>query len=330
MMFDEIEKISGGTVGEIKNPEGLKELSSTTAGLKSLTTYIACEGMEDLRKCCGGNGYLLSSGISQLCLNYLWQITAEGDFIILGLATAKSLLNAIGDAIKGVKLKGIQDYLNVVGSEGFDLNKIHPGSYKQQFAKSGVNYLEEMFKFRAIKYCVEVAEDFNEEISNGAQFGDAWNTLANDLIKATYAHCYYVIIKKFIQKVNEVNDQKIRAVLTRLVELFAYSNFLDDNWGDVIVNGDYRDIKKAVTKCLNEIRPDAIGLVDAFDYPDKALKSTIGRYDGNVYEALFESAKNSSLNQTEPFDGYKEYLRPLLNKDLLKRGNKPIQGFGKF
>jgi acyl-CoA oxidase len=38
-------------------------------------------------------------------------------------------------------------------------------------------------------------------------------------------------------------------------------------------------------------------LVDAFDFPDHVLSSAIGRYDGNVYEALFDAAQRSTLNQ---------------------------------
>jgi len=37
---------------------------------------------------------------------------------------------------------------------------------------------------------------------------------------------------------------------------------------------------------LGEIRPDAVALVDAFDFPDNILNSSIGRFDGNIYESL--------------------------------------------
>lgn len=49
----------------------------------------------------------------------------------------------------------------------------------------------------------------------------------------------------------------------------------------------------------SEIRPNAVALVDAFDYPDQILQSCIGRYDGRVYEALYEYAKRSPLNKTD-------------------------------
>lgn len=39
--------------------------------------------------------------------------------------------------------------------------------------------------------------------------------------------------------------------------------------------------------------------MDAFDFKDMTLGSVLGRYDGNVYENLFEWAKKSPLNKTE-------------------------------
>ena len=50
---------------------------------------------------------------------------------------------------------------------------------------------------------------------------------------------------------------------------------------------------------MKELRPNAVTLVDAFDFPDRMLNSCLGRYDGNVYEALYEYAKSSSLNKQE-------------------------------
>ena len=46
-------------------------------------------------------------------------------------------------------------------------------------------------------------------------------------------------------------------------------------------------------------RPEAVALVDAFDISDVDLNSVLGRYDGNVYENLFEMAKKSPMNATQ-------------------------------
>ena len=41
-----------------------------------------------------------------------------------------------------------------------------------------------------------------------------------------------------------------------------------------------RMAKAAVAELLDQLRPDAVALVDAFDFPDRVLASAIGRYDG--------------------------------------------------
>ena len=47
-------------------------------------------------------------------------------------------------------------------------------------------------------------------------------------------------------------------------------------------------------RLLEEIRPHAVRLVDAWRFPDWQLDSSLGRYDGKVYEDMFERA--SELN----------------------------------
>ena len=47
---------------------------------------------------------------------------------------------------------------------------------------------------------------------------------------------------------------------------------------------------QAIDELLTSLRPDVIPLVDALDFPDRVLRSNIGRYDGNVYEALYQDA----------------------------------------
>ncbi|KAF4661735.1 hypothetical protein FOL47_006555 [Perkinsus chesapeaki] len=53
------------------------------AALKGLTSAISADLVEDLRRCCGGNGYLLNSGIARISLDNMWRATAEGDVQVL-------------------------------------------------------------------------------------------------------------------------------------------------------------------------------------------------------------------------------------------------------
>jgi acyl-CoA oxidase len=328
-MIEQLAVLEGKQVGIIKNTELLKEIAATSAGLKSLCTIVATNGIEDCRKCCGGNGYLLNSGIAAMGVDYLWQVTAEGDASILALLTGKHLLKSIGKIFGGTKLQGIMDYLNVISEPEFDLARIKPSPAKTASDYLNLNYLFNIFKYRSIERNLSVAKDFNESVSQGLTFEQAFFENSNEILKATHSHCYYIIIHNFVNKIKEMKNPAISKVLTRLCILYSCCNFLDENWGDVINEDQYRLIRETAYNMMKEIRPDCVGLVDAFDFKDIVLRSDIGRYDGNVYEALFDSAQKSILNQTDPFEGYEEYLKPHTNKELLKRGNKPVLS-GKF
>ena len=51
--------------------------------------------------------------------------------------------------------------------------------------------------------------------------------------------------------------------------------------------------------CSFLFRPDAVALVDAFDFPDAALQSVLGCYDGNAYERIYADSLKCAKNQTE-------------------------------
>ena len=54
----------GSVVGTLNTDKGLKELAAVSAGLKAHNTLLCLDGVEALRKTCGGNGYLLHSAIA--------------------------------------------------------------------------------------------------------------------------------------------------------------------------------------------------------------------------------------------------------------------------
>jgi acyl-CoA oxidase len=329
-MLDQLKEYDSNQL-TLKNTDGLKELAIASAGMKSLCSFVATLGIEDLRKCCGGNGYLLHSGIAALSCDYLWQVTAEGDFIILSLLTAGFLLKSVGKAFTGHKLKGIVDYFNVISEPEFDLEKIHPGNADKYTAYLEVDRLDKLFKYRALSKNINVAMAFNElTIEKGLKFEEAWNQLSNELLSAAYSHSYYLILNNFLKKLSDAPNNKVGNALKRLYCLFACTNILDDNWGDMIDGPQFKLVRQAAYHLMAEIRPDCVTLVDSFDFPDYVLKSSIGRYDGNVYEALFDAAQKSVLNKKEVFEGYEQYLKPHTNKALLKHGNKVITKESKF
>jgi len=116
----------------------------------------------------------------------------------------------------------------------------------------------------------------------------------------------------------------VRAALERLCAVHGLSMLMESPLvGIGIGQKEMRHIRAACNEVMEALRPDALALVDAFDIPDRVLNSTIGRADGNIYEALFEATKKSLLNQVDPFVGYDTALRPHLDLEFLRNGNKP-------
>lgn len=93
-------------------------------------------------------------------------------------------------------------------------------------------------------------------------------------------------------------------------------------WAGLLTFEELGLAEKAATGLCADLRPNAVALVDAFDFPDRVLNSDLGRYDGNVYEALYDFARTSQLNSQEVFEGYYEHLRPHLDLEFLKKLSK--------
>jgi len=76
----------------------LAALHAESSGLKALITQRVNDGIEALRKLCGGHGYSHLSGLPELSANYLALATLEGTQQILEPQTARFLLRAHREA----------------------------------------------------------------------------------------------------------------------------------------------------------------------------------------------------------------------------------------
>lgn len=305
----------------------LLEVHASSSGLKGLCSKLASDGIEDCRKCCGGHGYLLNSGVASIAADYVWQTTAEGDFIVLLLQTARFLIKCFGLARRGKKLPGLTAYLAPLSNHNFDPSQCDgaPTPARTSSDYRNVEYLLSLFRYRALASVFNTSNLLQRQLDLGVPTNDAWNKTSITLVAMAKTHCYYFMLQKFAHVLNNVKDNATAAVLRRLFALFACTEIIEGlQWNGLIDGKQTQLVNSAVSDLLGELRPDAVSLVDAFDFPDNVLNSTIGRYDGNVYEALYEAATRSRLNRVQPFKGYEQYLRPHLDLEMLKLHNKVL------
>lgn len=64
---------------DVGNFSTLPELHALSSGLKAVCTWITADGIEACRRCCGGHGYSLLSGLPTLFASYVQNVTWEGD-----------------------------------------------------------------------------------------------------------------------------------------------------------------------------------------------------------------------------------------------------------
>ena len=153
----------------------------------------------------------------------------------------------------------------------------------------------------------------------------SWNSLLVDFWRLSTAHSQYLIVKNFYEalqseKVAGELGEETAAIMHKLFRLYALhtlereaSEFFSSS--AVTVRQIQLARTKAVMKLLEEIRPHAVRLVDAWNFPDWQLDSSLGRYDGKVYEDLFRRA--SELNPLNALT-----IDPYPDSDVLIKKNE--------
>jgi acyl-CoA oxidase len=324
-LTDKVQLLTSAGLDSKEVIDSLPEIHASAAGLKALATVLTLAGLEDLRKCAGGNGYLLNSGIAEMTQSFAWQITAEGDFVILLLQTARFLMKSLENARRGEPLAGLARALEPLKDHGFKISSLAPEKAKSPQDFKDPEFLEKLFRFRAVSAVVSCGDELNERLKRGMSQDAAWNATALNLTTTAKSHCFYFMLSQMNEQVAKgaKDDEKIGVVLRQLSALYACSEILDgQQWLGIIDAQEAVFLQHAVSELLDELRPNTIALVNAFDIPDRVLNSTIGRKDGNVYEALYQAAKESSLNKSEVLDGYEEILKPHLDLEMLQNENK--------
>jgi acyl-CoA oxidase len=136
------------------------------------------------------------------------------------------------------------------------------------------------------------------------------------------------MLSSFLAAIQTAPSAPVRRTLSNIATVFACNVLLDAPVAAYLSSKSKRVTQHALEAALDALRPDCVALVDAFDFPDSVLNSTIGRKDGNVYEALYEAAKKSSLNKEDPFVGYSQIWAPRLDTDFLQEGAAAHRSIG--
>ncbi|KAJ5768719.1 hypothetical protein N7520_003278 [Penicillium odoratum] len=292
----------------------LAELHAFSCGLKALASTTAGEGLETCRRACGGHGYSSFSGIGPLYADYLPTLTWEGDNYMLTQQVARYLLKSAREVLQGKV-------------SGNDTGAILHTYVSRKEKGASFDILENdadivaAFAWRTAHMTFETLEYRDQEKKT-------WNSLQVNFWRLATAHSQYLVVKTFYEALSSgrmrstLNSPTI-SILRSLFRLHALHT-LERNAGDFVAAGavTVRQANltrtKTVLQLLEDIRPHAVSLVDAWKLPDWQLNSSLGRYDGKVYEDLFRRASQENPVNELTFDPYPTNFRATKDGPLSK------------
>ncbi|XP_045488456.1 probable peroxisomal acyl-coenzyme A oxidase 1 [Pieris rapae] len=299
------EELGGGNLNK------LPELHALACCLKAVSTADTANCVERCRLACGGHGYMQSSNLPLTYGLVTAACTYEGENTVLLLQTARFLVKTWQN-VDTAKLTPTVEYLKITRSKGF-IEKW----------QNSIECIIKGFQIVAMGKISSSVDHMQQRISNGMALEDAWNTTSVQLVSAAEAHCRVIILSTFYEEMNKAMatvSPELRKVLQKLVELYCVYWALE-KVGDLlqyapIAQSDIREMKSWYEDILVELRPNAVALVDAFDIRDGLLHSTLGAYDGRVYERLMEEALKSPLNAEPVNQTFHTYLKPFMQGKL--------------
>jgi len=279
----------------------LPYLHSLAAGMKAWATQEASDGAEDARKCCGGHGLLMMSGVPDIAASITAAATFEGDNYVLWQQVGRFLVKLV-DALKSGKwLQPQMSYLSEMHEHREE--SLMCSAQNDQFLERIVQLTVCRHRAQRLVFPVHAALRLSSKAP-----AEAWNEHMMAIISAGQAHLQYTGLQAFVTQLDSLphtTTPALRLSLNQLRSLFALSNIIDPRTVNAmsffedgyLSSAQPNAIRRLVKGLLDNILSDAIVLTDAWDFNDASLCSALGMADGNVYENLMRWVEQLPINQ---------------------------------
>eukprot|EP01117_Protostelium_nocturnum_P000974 TRINITY_DN112_c0_g1_i1.p1 TRINITY_DN112_c0_g1~~TRINITY_DN112_c0_g1_i1.p1 ORF type:complete len:726 (-),score=301.95 TRINITY_DN112_c0_g1_i1:181-2358(-) len=293
----------------------LAGVHATSAGLKAFGTWWCNESLEVTRQCLGGHGYSSYAGISPLLADFAVNCSWEGDNTVLSQQTAKFIIKSLRKVLSGgKKMTGFESYLNNARESLAD----------KWPAKTAEDCFDSSLQMRVFQHLVvyvaeKIAKVMDQEAALGKNKQQIWGSVMSEQLFLARIHCDYFVVYCFANAISAITDPKIQSVLRNLANLHTFVT-MEKYFGYLLEDGfltgeQTQLIRSQIRVLLRAIRPDAIPLVDAFNFPDFILNSPLGRYDGEVYKNYFDKVKNAP-NAFGKAHYWDRLIKPMVSKSV--------------
>ncbi|MCI4671062.1 MAG: acyl-CoA dehydrogenase family protein [Bacteroidia bacterium] len=259
--------------------EEAREIEALAAGLKAVSTWHTTDTLQECREATGGQGYLAVNRFADMKADSDIYTTFEGDNYVLLQLVAKSQLSNFRAGFRSLNFFGILNTLaNRAAQTLVDKNPLAKSKANPEYLRSA-DFQLEAFKDRENDIVWKTAREMKRLIDGGMDSFDAFLEVQPALLEMAKAYIHRVVIEQFILAVQAVDDPATKAILDKLRALYGLSElaesrgwYLEEGYFD---GGKAKAIKEEVIVLCKEIKPQVVGLVDAFGIPDALLAAPI-------------------------------------------------------
>ncbi|KAI9720645.1 MAG: hypothetical protein M1812_002825 [Candelaria pacifica] len=294
----------------------------TMAGMKAYATQVAADGVEDARKCCGGHGFSLLSGMPELVVTVTPCATLEGENHVMYQQVARYLSKQATIVKNGGQPDAPISYLSQGREVLLSSNDLRCTAKGDDFLDPAV--LVSIFHHRAVRLILDSSDNMDKAQADGQSYSTSFNVYMMSLFAAARAHVELFVLESYLKHLSTVTDESTRKVLQHLWMLFALVAICDGIGAVGFVEDGYiklsqlHTMRGLVNDMLEALVPESIALTDSWNYSDATLKSALGMKDGNVYETLMAWTRQIPINRdlATQKEGYERFIKPILKANL--------------
>ncbi|CAO0800670.1 unnamed protein product [Mucor circinelloides] len=282
---------AGGEMDPIVYLNHMGDMHSISASLKGLSGAYATEILEICRRSCGGHAYSAYNALGNLISDFGVMTTGGGDNVVLLQQAARYLLYRLNqklefDEYPELKYQSATHYIarakELLQIKNWSVNVIADAT--KDFA-----LIEEALHVILVKRLNSIQQALND--------GATHNDLLLESVRVAELHCaaflFSVNARQFASVSGSDMDPSVQLIMRQMTALWGLHIlrvYGDQGYMEGFLSPkQLKDIEKEYLELCKSMRYEVIGLTDGFGLPDFVLKAPIAKYDGNIYQAYFET-----------------------------------------
>ena len=257
----------------------MREVETLAAGLKAYATWHATDVIQECREACGGKGYLQENRIPDIKADTDIFTTFEGDNTVLMQLVAKSLMSEYRDNFNDGGYMAIIRFL--AGRFTTSVTELNPITIRNTNAEHLLDedFHRSAFDYRAQKLTITVGQRMRNYLKRRITPYQAYLRCQNHMEVMAEAYIEKIILEKFYQIIEQVEDEDCARILRKLCQLFALDTIQKNKgWyleNDYVSSNKTKAIRRVINKLIQELRPEVLNLVQSFNIPDELLGAKI-------------------------------------------------------